>query len=226
MLERLQTKYGLSEAVAHRLMRIGEAEEMPMSTPFAPAVAYFEQAADGVQDGAIANWCVNLPTSPTDLSKGQFTHDVRLTQDVMANLTKAGLGFGDLESRLPPRDLRNLVSAVTSKTLTGANICFLRHFINLMLCISATTGKTFLAKAILDQADVDVLLEEHKAATSNIPSAAQLATSIIQEHPKQTTQYKKGEDKVLMWLVGQAMRKSKGRADANAIVAEFKRQLG
>jgi len=58
---------------------------------------------------------------------------------------------------------------------------------------------------------------ENLAAVSDSSEIKKLCEEAIKENPKAVDDYKKGEEKALNFLIGQVMRKSKGKADADEV---------
>ncbi|KAJ1308346.1 hypothetical protein OPQ81_004056 [Rhizoctonia solani] len=111
---------------------------------------------------------------------------------------------------LPPERLGELVDAVESRTITGTSgKLLMRHLIE--------TGSELPLSQIIDELGL-------RAASSPSELAA-LCRTAISLLPKESELVAQGNDKVLMKVVGQVMRLSKGTADARAAREELLRQL-
>jgi aspartyl-tRNA(Asn)/glutamyl-tRNA(Gln) amidotransferase subunit B len=76
-----------------------------------------------------------------------------------------------------------------------------------------------LAKNVFDallqaDADVDALIDQlGLRQISDASALASIVDAVIAEHPKQVQQYFDGQDKVLQFLMGQAMKASRGQGN-------------
>ncbi len=81
--------------------------------------------------------------------------------------------------------------------------------------ISRTTGKALLEEAVATAVPLHDLMNSRDVRQLSDPgSLAQLARETISAHPQAVADYCGGRTQALGFLVGQAMRKVKGRADA------------
>ncbi|CAE6493091.1 unnamed protein product, partial [Rhizoctonia solani] len=114
------------------------------------------------------------------------------------------------ENPLSPERLGELVDAVESHAITGTSgKLLMRHLIE--------TRSQFPLLQIIDDLGL--------RAASSASELAALCRTAISMLPKESELVAQGNDKVLMKVVGQVMRLSKGTADAQAAREELLRQL-
>ncbi|KDN35709.1 hypothetical protein RSAG8_11388, partial [Rhizoctonia solani AG-8 WAC10335] len=114
------------------------------------------------------------------------------------------------ENPLSPERLGELVDAVESRTITGTSgKLLMRHLIE--------TRSQLPLPQIIDDLGL--------RAASSASELAALCRTAISMLPKESELVARGNDKVLMKVVGQVMRLSKGTADAQAAREELLRQL-
>lgn len=98
---------------------------------------------------------------------------------------------------------------------------------NLSILI-ATQAKSLLAEAVAERGHTSLqdLVKEHSAASS--PQALDLHALIdqlLERHPKEAQRLRDGQQKLLGFFVGQAMRETQGRANAKALTPLLKQRL-
>jgi aspartyl-tRNA(Asn)/glutamyl-tRNA(Gln) amidotransferase subunit B len=87
------------------------------------------------------------------------------------------------------------------------------------------------AKAVLTEiinsgkSAAEIIKEKNLAQVSDAAHLQQIAEEVIRENPKSLSDYKSGKTNALMFLVGQAMRKSKGKANPKVMQEVLKRRL-
>ncbi|KAE8212491.1 hypothetical protein CF327_g3861 [Tilletia walkeri] len=199
--ERLMDQYALSMREVNVLLRA--------SPPFQPdslecaerraspstAVGYFETLASLVSPRVAINWTIN---------------------ELMKSLNANGLGFDACP--LSPEQLAELLTLVEQKRVTG------------------TVAKTLLPELIekpeLLQSSITSLLDSRgvlselqappstDGSTSANPSAASetaltaLCSAIIEDFPTEAKLIRAGKHKIIMKLVGEVMKRTRGTADA------------
>lgn len=92
--------------------------------------------------------------------------------------------------------------------------------------ITLQTAKEILAQ--LFERDFDVIrhvAENNLSINSDADVLMQTVTEVIDENRKSVDDYFNGKDRALQFLVGQCMRKLKGRADANLLLDCIKKEL-
>ena len=60
---------------------------------------------------------------------------------------------------------------------------------------------------------------------TNMEQLEKVIAEVISKNKKQTTQYKAGKETVIMYLVGQVMKKINGKADAQIILKKLREKL-
>ncbi|KAH7344090.1 glutamyl-tRNA amidotransferase [Rhizoctonia solani] len=115
-----------------------------------------------------------------------------------------------VDNPLSPERLGELVDAVESRVITGTSgKLLMRHLIE--------TRSTLPLPQIIDNLGL--------RAASSASELAALCRTAISMLPKESELVAQGNDKVLMKVVGQVMRLSKGTSDAKAVREELLRQL-
>jgi aspartyl-tRNA(Asn)/glutamyl-tRNA(Gln) amidotransferase subunit B len=92
--------------------------------------------------------------------------------------------------------------------------------------ISYLSGKTVLSR-MLDsfKSARDLIQEGNLQQISNISALAQVVETVIQENAKSVNDFKAGKSNVLMYLVGQVMKKSFGKANPKVVAELIKGRL-
>jgi len=63
----------------------------------------------------------------------------------------------------------------------------------------------------------DIMAEEDLGLTATEDNLEQIIAQVIQNNPTLVDQYKSGKTAVLQFLIGQAMKAAKGKADAQKV---------
>ncbi|KAG9074195.1 hypothetical protein FRC06_010867 [Ceratobasidium sp. 370] len=111
---------------------------------------------------------------------------------------------------LSPERMGELIDVVEGKVVTG------------------TSGKLLLRHLLETHSDLplpEIIDALGLRASSSASDLADLCRTAIEMLPKESELVAKGNDKVLMKVVGQVMRLSKGTADAQAAREELLKQL-
>jgi aspartyl-tRNA(Asn)/glutamyl-tRNA(Gln) amidotransferase subunit B len=83
--------------------------------------------------------------------------------------------------------------------------------------INITTGKTLLQTVQESGTPPEQLVREKGLAQVRDDAAIRaICEQVIQENPNEVTLYRGGKDTLIGWFVGQVMRASHGKADAQA----------
>ncbi len=91
--------------------------------------------------------------------------------------------------------------------------------------ISRTTGKELLAEAVQTKKSLPQLLAQPGLAqVADEETLVQVAREVLAAHPQAVADFQAGKGQALGFLVGQAMKKTQGRADAKKL-AEILRKL-
>lgn len=92
--------------------------------------------------------------------------------------------------------------------------------------ITGTTGQKLMEKLIEKPFDVRKYVEkEGLAAVSEKAELEKFCSEAISESPKAVEDYKKGNKKALQFIIGQVMRKTKGKASPKEVNEILKKQL-
>lgn len=122
----------------------------------------------------------------------------RIVHELLGQLTKADKSW--TADVVPAALLREIVTAVESAKIngtTGRNV--LKHVVG-----SGSSGKNLDA----------LLIELGIAPSESGDSLESVCQEVIAKLPKEADKVRKGNDKVVMRLVGEVMKLSKGTADA------------
>jgi len=121
-----------------------------------------------------------------------------------ANMRKCRI----IDLKVNPKELNTLVNLVE----TGK--------------ISALTAKAVLTEMIDTRIPVLKIIEsKNLIQISDISSLDKIAEEVIQENPKSVQDYQQGKVNALMFLVGQVMKKTQGRANPKVVQEILKRRL-
>lgn len=125
-----------------------------------------------------------------------------ICQDVAGYLNQKNLDL--LGTKLTPGLLSKLISLVQKGT------------------ISMKTGKDILVKIIETGKDPEELVKESGATQISDEGALQeVVEQVIKANSAQVEQFKSGKEAVLNYLLGQAMRQTKGRANSEVVKSIF-----
>lgn len=127
--------------------------------------------------------------------------------EVQAVANERGLAVTDLGVE-PERlaELIELVGAGTLSNLLGKQV--LRRMVE--------TGKT--AAQIIEREDLRKVSDSRQIES--------WVSEVIAEHPREVARYRKGEERLLAFFIGQAMHKSKGKADPDRLRDALKAAIG
>jgi aspartyl-tRNA(Asn)/glutamyl-tRNA(Gln) amidotransferase subunit B len=128
-----------------------------------------------------------------------------LMNDVMGFMKENALTAADL--KMTPAHLAELIRLVDEKT------------------INANTAKTLIAKIHESgRAPKDIVDAEGLAQMSDDSALREICRNVVAAHPKEAESYRNGKTGLLGWFVGQVMRETRGKADAQktrAFLEEF-----
>ena len=133
----------------------------------------------------------------------QYTEDPKgaaavITTEVLQ--LKKETGISPEESSLTPEKL----SAILKYRMSGS--------------ITGTVMKDLITLAYREDLDIDDYIQTHGLLTVRDGQALSLwIEEVIREQPGPVQEYLSGKEKVLMFLLGQVMKKARGRADADAV---------
>lgn len=202
---RLVAQYGIGIREANVLMRIGLGdEEEPVPNTPGPAkgasstpetvdpVPYFEALANG-RDGPLAlNWLIH---------------------ELLKALNAVGKTFG--QNPVRARDFGELIDLVQSGKVTLSTA---RGLLSELVSSSdecASPLRPFVAAQ--PQSTIEALLRSRDSMALDANGALEaLCADAIKALPQEAALVRAGKDKVVMRLVGEVMKRAKGRADAKA----------
>ncbi|MCC6956982.1 MAG: hypothetical protein IT316_09340, partial [Anaerolineales bacterium] len=129
-----------------------------------------------------------------------------MINDVMRLINERGLAAGEL--RLTPENLAAIIRLVDAGT------------------INTSTGKALLDRVQESGLPPQQIVErEGLAQVSDAGLIRQICEEVLAESPEQVASYKAGKTSLAGWFVGQAMRKSQGKADPQLVRALFEELL-
>ncbi len=92
--------------------------------------------------------------------------------------------------------------------------------------VSALSAKTVLAQMIsTGRAPEEIIKEKNLSQVSDQSSLEAFIEEAIKENPKSVKDYQQGKQNALMFLVGQTMKKSKGKANPKVVQELLKRRI-
>jgi aspartyl-tRNA(Asn)/glutamyl-tRNA(Gln) amidotransferase subunit B len=161
----------------------------------ADAVAYFEQLAKGRDAKVALNW---------------------VTQVLLRNLNSQELSFAD--NSVEASHLGNLIDLVEGgqcTSTTGSSL--VKQMLRDARLLEPYASSTNPVLALLVDRDA-LALDSNEELTA-------LCQQVIQDLPKESEKIRKGQEKVLARLIGEVMKRTKGRADAEVARTELMRLL-
>lgn len=109
------------------------------------------------------------------------------------------------EIRFSPVNLAKLIKLVDEKTINN------------------NTAKEVFNKIFTDDIDPEQYVKDHNLTmNSNEDELKQIVLEIIEANPKVVEEYRSGKEKVLGFLIGQGMKRLKGKADPSTLSDIFK----
>lgn len=232
--ERVRDTYGLGRREVGVLVALGEGEEGAEGEgEQGVGVRWFEEIVKGGEarePKVVMNWCAFpscllfslLFPHRTDAEGGVG----RLIHTLLGVLTRNSCTLST--SPLSPSDLGALIDAVTSKRMNGTEAkAVLGEYV--AASREGRGGKGGFAEVLRRE----LAARPAPSPSSSAPDAAAqdndltaLIDSIISSHPLEVSKIRAGQTKVIQRLVGEAMKRSKGRADARRVAEEIGRRLG
>ncbi len=137
--------------------------------------------------------------------------DVRTTNNFLMKEVTAYLKEEKIDitqTKLTPESLTELVNLITKGT------------------ISNNIGKQLIMTLLKEGGSANSLVEKQGLSViSDEVALKEIIKSIIEENPEQTTAYRSGKDKLFGFFVGQAMKKTQGRANPQLLNKILKESL-
>jgi len=129
-----------------------------------------------------------------------------LMNDVLRMINEKGVSAGAL--RLTPAYLAEVIKLVDAGT------------------VNTSTGKALLDKVeSTGRAPGDIVQSEGLAKVSDVDAIRAVCAEVLAENPEQVSTYKGGKVTLIGWFVGQAMKKSRGKADPQKVKAILEEML-
>jgi aspartyl-tRNA(Asn)/glutamyl-tRNA(Gln) amidotransferase subunit B len=122
----------------------------------------------------------------------------------------ANLNCDISQINIPPENIAELIKLVEEKQV-----------------ISNLTGKAVLEKMARnpEKSAAAIIQEDNLAQNSDEASLEKEVGAVIRENPKVVAEYKAGKENSIMFLVGQVMKKSQGKANPKVVQEILKRRL-
>lgn len=138
----------------------------------------------------------------------------RVLHELLGQLSKANLTL--INSPVSPSELGRLIDAVTSGSLTGTS--------------AKALLRTFLFSPTSTEPSLDSLIASNATTPAPADGSADealnaLCADVIETLPVEAAKVRAGQEKVLMRMVGEVMKRSKGRADAKKVGERLKEML-
>jgi len=128
--------------------------------------------------------------------------------------------MGDLTAYLKSNNL-----SIEQVGLTPAQLVEMLQMID-KGTISGKIAKTILVEALKTGKTIkDIVAEQGLTQISDESEILKIIAEVIEKNPKQVNEFKSGKDAVVMFLVGQVMKLSKGRAKPDAVQKLLREQL-
>jgi aspartyl-tRNA(Asn)/glutamyl-tRNA(Gln) amidotransferase subunit B len=129
-----------------------------------------------------------------------------LMNDVLRMINEKGVSAGVL--RLTPAYLAEVIKLVDAGT------------------VNTSTGKALLDKVeSTGRAPGDIVQSEGLAKVSDVDTIRAVCAEVLAQNPEQVSTYKGGKVTLIGWFVGQAMKKSRGKADPQKVKAILEEML-
>lgn len=129
-----------------------------------------------------------------------------LTTEVFGLLKESGDDFGDL--KISPENMAELITLKWENRLNSANA---------KKVLKAMFERGSDPSQVMDEEDLEQVQDEERIES--------VCDKIIRANPKPVEDYRDGKEKSLMYLVGQAMKESKGKASPQALIDIFHSKL-
>lgn len=203
---RLKEQYGLNTRDVNVLMRVGLEETFADLTTAsegaraADAVAYFEDVAKGRNPQVAVNWVIHELLKAFNRIEAPF--DSR---------------------RVPARSLGELIDLVEAGKVTGTSAKKLLAEL-VVEAHEKSDAASSSSTSILELLKEKNLLAMDSSSTSS-SEVETLCQQIISDLPKEAEKVRQGNEKVVMRLVGEAMKRTGGRADAKKAREIFVKML-
>jgi aspartyl-tRNA(Asn)/glutamyl-tRNA(Gln) amidotransferase subunit B len=162
-----------------------------------------ERSLSDYYEAAVSAYAGSGQTKVSDAAKRVSNW---LMNDVLRMINESGVPAGNL--RLTPAYLAEIIKLVDS----GA--------------VNTSTGKSLLEKVEkTGRAPAEIVQAEGLAKVSDTEAIRAVCAEVLAENPDQVSSYKAGKTTLIGWFVGQAMKKSRGKADPQLVRALLEEML-
>ncbi len=195
-----------------------------------------------IDDPMVAQIKAQLPELPQEKMR-RFMRDYALSEydaKILVSSKNDARFSEECINSYPEKDKKNMVNWLIGPLLSEANSRKLKlHELNLnpgelisligfveRQEISQLCAKSVLTRMIDSQKSAQVLIREgNLLQISDTVELEQIIAAVIQENAKSTGDFKAGKTNALMFLVGQVMKKSSGKANPKVVTDLIKRRL-
>lgn len=129
-----------------------------------------------------------------------------ITGELAACLNKANLDI--TQSPIQPNDLALLVTRIHDETISGK------------------MAKTVFESMWEKEGSADEIIKKKGLKQITDTALEKIISEVMQEHPEQLAEYRKGKDKLFAFFIGQVMKASKGQANPQQLNELLKKMLG
>ena len=184
----------------------------------------------------------SLPELPAEKLR-RFMLDYSLSDydaSILVSSRKDAAFAEECLQRYPEKDKKNMVNWLIGPLLSEANLRKINlhelkveigALISLIGFVKREEVSYLSAKSILTQmldsqeSPETIIKEKNLLQISNTTQLDEIITVVIEENEKSVTDFKAGKTNALMFLVGQVMKKSSGKANPKAVGELIKRRL-
>jgi aspartyl-tRNA(Asn)/glutamyl-tRNA(Gln) amidotransferase subunit B len=166
-------------------------------------------------------------------SLSEYDAGVLTAQRKLADLFEKALAVYDQPKALVNWIMGDLSAYLNSKQLTIEDITlqpeWLAHLVQLIDkgTITGKIAKDLLIKVIEQGKDPEGIVQsEGLQQIADTGALEAIVTAVIAEHPKVVDEVRAGKETALQFLVGQGMRRSKGKANPQQLIQLLKQKLG
>jgi aspartyl-tRNA(Asn)/glutamyl-tRNA(Gln) amidotransferase subunit B len=140
----------------------------------------------------------------------------------------------------PEKNKKPIVNFLMGPLLSEANLrnvstvdlnVSVHDLIELIEFVTSDTISNLVSKSVLSEmiesheASANIIKRKNLMQISDSESLDSIAQQVIKENPKSVSDYKSGKENALMFLVGQVMKKSQGKANPKAVQEMLRRRL-
>jgi aspartyl-tRNA(Asn)/glutamyl-tRNA(Gln) amidotransferase subunit B len=140
--------------------------------------------------------------------KIQIAKNKEIRGEVVRQMNYRSIEYNDEECKLNPKILIDLLELIQKNEITE------------------NVGKK-LVERIIDSGESpnEIVKKEDLSKVSDEENLISVVSEVIEANPKAVEDYKAGKNDSLNFLMGQVMKKTKGRADANKVIEILKENI-